>query len=187
MLIKVKNTREIRRYVPGYVFQQSPFKFLPLGFTILTKGETQELMYPRNVQEAGFNKFCEQPFGGQNYIITGYLDDSKALYLAAYLLQKHLEKGGKHPLWVQLNSSFKEQVQEITKPSMLVISNLTTESSAIRFEKCRDLTLKYWDIPKIIVGCGMDPVRFGGMRLHVPVNKMVYFKSGLDVETATIE
>ena len=56
--------KEIRRYVPGYVFQQSPFKFLPLGFTILTKGETQELMYPRSVQEAGFNKFCEQPFGG---------------------------------------------------------------------------------------------------------------------------
>ena len=39
MIIKVRSTRDVKRYIPGYVFQQAPFKFSPLGFTILTKGD----------------------------------------------------------------------------------------------------------------------------------------------------
>lgn len=184
--IKV-NQRIVKRYVPGFVFQQAPFRFSPLGFSLDVKHSTEEMLFPRSVQEAGFNKFCEYPFGGQNYVITGYLDDAKALYLAAYLLQVHLQKGGNNPLWICMNSSFKEQGLTITQPSLVVLSNLTAESTAVRIEKTRDLIYKYWNIPKLIVGCGMDPIRFGGLKLHVPVNKMVYFKSGLDAETTVIE
>lgn len=184
MVIKVKPS--MKRWVPHYVFQQAPFKFQPVGFSI-NQSEDKELLFTSSTQQLGFDKFCESPFGSQNYIITEFLSDSKALYLAAYLVQCHVEKGGSNPLWIAMNSSFKEQGQTITKPSLLVLSNLTVDSSNIRFEKCRDLIYKYWDIPKIIVGCGIDPIRFGGFKLRVPVNKMIYFKSGLDTSTTVIE
>lgn len=184
MQIRV-DQKAVSRFVPGYVFTQAPFKFLPLGFSIDTKGGTNEVMFPKEVQEKGLMTFAEHPFGQQNYVLTGHLDDQKALYFAAFLIQLHLKKGGTYPVWHTFDSSFK--TPEFHNPTMLVLSNLTTESSSARIEKCRDIIFKYWNIPKVIVACGIDPIRFGAMRLHIPVNRMAYFKSGLDVETVTIE
>lgn len=179
MLIKVST--DMKRWVPGYVFRQAPFKLIPLGFSIQTKAE--ERLFPKTIQEAGLKSFLNKPFGGQNYIITGYLDDAKALYMAAYLMEAHVKKGGKNPVWLQLHKN----TEIVSRPSLIVISNLTTESTQKRFEKCRDLLHTYWNVPCIVVGCGMDPIRFGSWKLHIPVNKMLYFKSGLDTETLEIE
>lgn len=180
MLIKVTNA--VKQWVPGYVYQQRPFNFSPLGFSV-QPDENTEYLFPKSLQEKSVNKFIEKPFASTNFIITGYNDDSKALYLAAYLLQRHVKAGGKNPLWVNMS----KVPQIIAKPSILVLSNLTADSSKYRLERARDLIYEYYDIPKLIVACGFDPLRFGALRLHVPVNKMVYFKSGLDAQTVVIE
>ena len=172
----------MKQYVPGYVFQQRPFRFSPVGFSV-QPDEYSEYLFPKELQEKSVTKFLEKPFVKTNFIITGYNDDAKALYLAAFLLQRHLKLGGKSPLWV--NMAHVPQI--LSKPSILILSNLTAESSKYRLEKARDLIYDYFDIPKIIVACGLDPLRFGSLRLHVPVHKMVYFKSGLDAQTVVIE
>ena len=186
MKIRVKRDDKIKRIVPGFVFQQPPFDFFPVGFSIKVRGEN-DLLYPKSIQEAGLKKFLSYPFGGQNYVLTSFLDDSKPLYMAAFLVQAHLSAGGTNPVWVSMTSSYRDDLDAVNKPSMLVLSNLTSESSPVRLEKCRDLTFRYYDVPKIIVGCGLDPIHFGGTKLHIAVNKMVYFKSGLDVGTTVIE
>lgn len=176
--------KRLRRVVPGFVYQQTPFDFSPLGFGI--EVSDQELVYTKQVQRKSVMEFIAHPFGSQNFIITGYTDDSKALYLASYLIQAHLKKGGANPLWITLTSDTKDY-ETLTEPSLICISNITAQSTPSRFQKCRDLIYRFYKCPRIIVGCGLDPIRFGALKLHIPVNRMVYFKSGLDAETITVE
>ena len=174
--------KRLRRVIPGYVYQQQPFDFSPLGFGI--EVGDQELVYTKQVQRKSVMDFVKSPFGSQNFIITGYTDDSKALYLASFLIQAHLKKGGTNPAWITLNNN---DFETLTEPSLICISNITNESTPSRFQKCRDLIYRFHNCPRIIVGCGLDPIRFGSLRLHIPVNKIVYFKSGLDSETILVE
>lgn len=176
--------KRLKHIIPGYVWQQQSFNFSPLGFGIDTG--SQELVYTKDVQRKSVVEFLANPFGSQNFIITGHLDDAKALYLGAYLIQGHLKKGGSNPLWITLNSDLRDY-ETLTEPSLVCVSNITNESTPARFQKCRDIIYKFYNCPRIIIGCGLDPIRFGAQRLHIPVNKIVYFKSGLDADTITVE
>ena len=182
MKIQLSDKR-LHRIIPGYVWQQQAFDFSPLGFAIDVAD--QELVYTKEVQRKSVLDFIKNPLIPQNFVITGYTDDAKALYLASFLIQAHLKKGGANPVWITLNS--KLNFETLTEPSLICISNITNESVPSRFQFARDLIYRFYKCPRIIVGCGLDPIRFGALRLHIPVHKMVYFKSGLDVETIMVE
>jgi hypothetical protein len=65
------------------------------------------------------------------------------------------------------------------EPSMLIISNLAENSTAMKIEKCKDLLEKFPNIPRVVVVAGTDPVSFAATQLHVPAHGICYISSAL--------
>ena len=55
------NSSILKQYVPGYVFQQRPFRFSPVGFSV-QPDEYSEYLFPKELQEKSVTKFLEKPF-----------------------------------------------------------------------------------------------------------------------------
>jgi hypothetical protein len=63
--------------------------------------------------------------------------------------------------------------------SLLVLSNLTPNSTAAKLEKTRDMLEFYADIPRIVVIAGEDPITFFSRRLFWRVNNLFFLSSSL--------
>jgi len=180
--IKVKD--RLPGLIPGHVFRQGPFKFNPQPFGP-ESDRLAERIIDSSVQEKSLSQFLESPATPMIYCVTGNPDDSKALYFAAYLLAYHVKKTERaNPIWHSLYGGFSNPLLDKgqagdTKPSMLVLSNLTVNSTQAKLEKARDLITFFNRVPRIIVACGEDPISFVTTKLHVPVNGIAYFSESL--------
>jgi hypothetical protein len=117
------------------------------------------------------------------YGVSGNPDDSKAKYFAAYLIAAHMKALGTdaNPVWATLYGGFDNPYMNDDKaaPTMLVLCNMTPNSTTLKLEKARDLITKFADIPRIVVAAGMDPMSFLTTRLHVPIHGICYLAEGL--------
>ena len=146
-------------------------------------------------QLAYVERFLEKPFLGPIiFSISSFPNDGKAKQLAAYLFEAaykaHLSgkfRGARSkqlPLWHSLTGSYYDHLrdkQEL-RPSLLVISNVTSQSTPVKVEKLRDLLEMYNDIPRIIVSTNEDPVTFANTKLLMPINYAAYLATARKVE-----
>lgn len=184
--VQVRPTLSISSVVPGSVWRQRPFHYDPKIF-IPESDNLHKKIVEVSKQVDGLRMFLSNPSLRMIYGVTGNPDDSKAKYFAAYLVSKHIQAlgGRSRVLWVNLYGGFKNtELDEAlsnngTGPTLLVLSNLTKNSTAVKLEKARDLLEAYSNIPRIVVAAGEDPISFLSTRLFVPINGLAYFSEAL--------
>jgi hypothetical protein len=179
---------QLRAMSPGSVWKQGAFKWDPLAF-VAESEKLEDRIIEEKVQRNSLAMFSADPTLPLIYGVTGNPDDSKAKFFAAYLAHLHMTCLGPvkgNVLWHTLYGGFDNKIlkeyDEIdgkTAPTMLVLSNLTPNSTGVKLEKARDLLERFADIPRVIVAAGEDPMSFLTTRLYVPVNGVAYFSESL--------
>lgn len=178
--IRIEVSREgtVQQVVPSSVWRQSPFKWNPQPFATQSDELNEKFIEP-SVQDASLVRFLRKPHEPMIYGVGGNPDDTKAKLFAAYLVSAHCKalKGDANPWWINLLGGFDNTGLDDTRsrPSMIVMCNLTPQSTNQKLEKARDIIESYPNVPRIIVVAGADPFVFLAGRLHVPVNGLAYF------------
>ncbi len=182
--IDVKRTTVLRASVPGSVWRQAPFRFMPRTFGVESE-QFKEKFIEAEDQRAHLASFLAGPTKPWLYGVSGNPDDLKAKYFAAFLAQAHVKALGSQAnvVWEVMYGGFNNPLLTTdtarSRPTMLIVSNLTPHSSNTRLEKVRDLMEFYADIPRVIVSAGEDPLSFMATRLHLPVHGLAYFLDGM--------
>jgi len=163
--------------IPGSVWTQPAFKFDPQPFAVGNE-RLNDKIFKESVQTESLERFKADPTRPLVYGVSAAPDDSRAKYFAAYLVQHYLENV--HPsqtqvLWARLDSGFENKFLTV-EPSLLVITGLSPNSTAVKLEKARDLLEQNSNIPRIVVVAGEDPVTFMKSRLFYPLHN-IYFHS----------
>jgi hypothetical protein len=165
-----------------------PFKLKPSSFTASVEG-----LKPKHIdadqQIEWYRKLIEKPFSKPwCFCITSDPNDRMAKMAAAYVMQQALRQStDRFPLWHNMMSSFDNPIisEELSRPNLLIISNVLPNSTATKFEKLRDILEYHSRIPRIVVSAGDNPFSFFQKYLYYPLNGCVYLKSGMmksDVE-----
>jgi hypothetical protein len=180
--IEVHAKGSIMNVVPGHVWRTKAFKWNPLTFATEAEQLNSKFIEPSK-QDKSLSMFIKNPETPMIYGVSGNPDDSKAKYFAAYLIDLHMKhlKADANPVWATLYGGFDNPYLSNDKasPTILVISNLTPNSTTTKLEKARDLIEAFPDIPRIVLCAGMDPLSFLTTRLHVPVHGLAYFSEAL--------
>ena len=135
-------------------------------------------------QISAIEKLLENPLHG-NYVlgISGWPSDLRAKQIAIQLMayaitvqQKTKNKvisSRSLPLWYRVLGGSECALRDKPLdplPSMLIITNITYNSSNTKMEKVRDLLEIYSDIPRIVVmGSEVDPLSLFSSRLYYPI------------------
>ena len=78
-----------------------------------------------------------------------------------------------------MSNDYKDNMHDASwKPSMLILSNITPNSSAFKLEKVRDMLEFYDNIPRIVVINDTDPVTFLNHKLHYTANHIMMLEHG---------
>lgn len=173
---------KVRAIVPSHVFRCTSFKFWPS--TWATEAESLNSMFVEpSTQKESLLTFLRNPRSKMIYGVAGNPDDLKAKYFAAYLVGEHIKALGakSNVIWHTLYGGFDNPLmKEMSEPpTMIVICNLTPQSTNIKLEKARDILEKYPDIPRIVVIAGTDPMSFLTTKLFVPVHAVLYLADSL--------
>jgi hypothetical protein len=131
-----------------------------------------------SVQDRSLEKFIANPRVPMTYVIAGTPDDEKAKYFAAHLVEIHCSRLGVNasPHWEPVFNGYDNLlIKRELSPSILVLSNLSTKSNYLKYDKARDCIERFSSVPKIVVVAGEDPISFAQTRLHVPCHGLAYF------------
>ncbi len=168
--IALPNSPALKSIVPGFTWSQRPFDFRPKTFYLDHPSLDTSKFFEKDLQInslENWNKDCGVP---RIYVCTSSPEDLPARYFAAYLVNIFINKyRGSSVVWKESSN-----LENIYSPSLLVLSGLCIETSKYRLEKVRDLVVKYYNIPRIIVGAGTDPITFAKAYLRIPVNGIFY-------------
>ena len=159
-----------------------------------------EKMQPRLVKKSeqitDFMEVMETPFlKPYIYIISGKPNDVRACCIAASLLiqasivhnqmrddpsQPNSHYGHLHqPQWVKLSNDFKDNLHNPNwKPSFIVLSNITPQSSNLKYEKVRDMLEMYDSIPRIVVCNDLDPLQYANHKFNIKPDYVMYLEEG---------
>lgn len=128
-----------------------------------------------------------RPFkgGAYNYVIGGKTSDALPKMAALTLFRAAFNHAGTgtSPYWHTLLGGFKDNLRdnehfielELGNPSLIVLSNIATNSTPPKFEKVRDICELYSRIPKVFIVLGDDPYAFCAQHLFIPVNRVMCF------------
>ena len=185
--------------IPGYVWRVPPFKFDPPAFAPTSDRLTKRIIETEKMAEH-HRRWLESPpdhpllsFG--TYGVGAEPSDQAALYFAAYLVHQWMAKFERRRFfdvrWLAFGSEpdFKLGDEILTgraKCDLMVLSNLTPNSSQYRLQKARDLLCMPRTFPIITVIAGEDPVSFFATRLHAPLNALFFQTSKSIVRRVTI-
>lgn len=165
--------------IPGYVWQQPPFVFDPDVF-IPSHQDLQKKIIEADTQLRSHSAWMNGDFRNGVYACASDPNDSKALYFAAHLVDLWQQRvsPNQRVIWHTIKSTgYKNELIDNNEPcDLLVLSNLTPNSSPSKMERTRDLLVHYSGIPRILVIAGEDPVSFFARRLYFKLNG-VFFAS----------
>lgn len=179
--IRVPEKKILSGVVHGSVWRQGDFYWEPSAFVI----ESQRLenkIIEADLQRESLRNFLDDPKRPMIYIVAGNPDDSRAKYFAAFLAYHHKVKlqhrADIH--WEPVFGGFENALlRKDVEPSMLILSNLSENSTAVKIEKAKDLIEKWPNIPRVVVCSGEDPISFAATKLYVPCHGLAYFSSQL--------
>ncbi|QJT70866.1 hypothetical protein GR7B_00068 [Vibrio phage vB_VcorM_GR7B] len=123
--------------------------------------------------------------------ITGQLSDLRAKMVAAKIALRalELEPDAYHKIWWHhLTGSYKDKLRDHSfpshkKPKLIILCNfpLSDEkdehATQQKIEKCRDILELYSDVPRILISCGLDPVKVFSEKLRYPLNFKIHLPS----------
>lgn len=183
------NKHLVSRGMPRDVMRNRPFVLNDYTSTFTSEVDG---MKPKRVTKLSqlehWNNLLEKPFATPYlYIISSSPNDGKAKQAAAYFMEQASRKqlagkfprstrGRQTPLWHMITGSFQDRLRDGVshdQPSMLIISNVTVNSSNVKLEKLRDLLEQFNHIPRVVVYTGEDPVTFANTKLFLPVNHVL--------------
>lgn len=139
---------------------------------------------PIKKQYTAIQSILNNPLRGSYVLgISSFPSDLRAKQLAVQVMRNATRavdiKGIKkdYPLWHKLNGSFRDNIRDNENDlpaSMLILSNVNNESTAVKIEKLRDILERYSSIPRIVVIGGVDPITFFANKLHFPLTAGIY-------------
>ena len=179
--IKVRDRKLLSGIVHGSVWRQADFVWEPSAF-VIESPRLENKIIESSVQIESLEQFKANPAAPMIYVIAGNPDDSKAKYFAAYLAYLHKLKLATRAdvHWEAIFGGFDNSlIKKDIEPSMLIISNLAENSTAVKIEKAKDLLERWPNIPRIVVCAGEDPISFAATKLYVPCHGLAYFSSSL--------
>ncbi len=200
MLIQIsdKNAKYLAaRGMPKDILRARPFNADQHIITIDSKVEgIKTRRVPKKVQLAQLERFIEKPFAAPAVIsIASFPNDGKAKLMAAFLMEvaHKAQVSGRFrsvrarqlPLWHRVMGGYYDQLRDgrsEERPSLLVLSNITHQSTPMKLEKLRDLLEMYNDIPRVIVSTNEDPITLANSKLLVPVNMAFYLATARRIE-----
>jgi hypothetical protein len=124
--------------------------------------------------------FIKDPDYPGTYGVASEPNDAVALYFAAYLVATYISRFPRANIkWHSISGYKNSLLEDGTEDSidLLIVTNVTANSSQHRIEMLRDLLVKYADIPRIVVIGGEDPVTFFATKLHLKLTHL-FFQSG---------
>lgn len=139
-------------------------------------------------QALNLEKVLNNPLRG-NYIaaIGSYPSDSRAKLVAANIMNqamsqqmKGVHRGRAYPLWHKVFGGRFDPIRDSREHehlSMIVLSNVSHDSTPDKLEKLRDLLEKFDSIPRIVVVNGGDPVTFFAEKVRMPLNYAFYISA----------
>lgn len=188
--------------LPKAVWTYQPFRLKDKvsSFTSQVEG-LRDKRIEKSKQIESIVKLSKEPFLG-NYVtcISGMPHDIHAKLLAAYIMMKATQiqmntdekrepklakflKDKGYPVWHNLYGGFDNPLLKNTgsmsKPSMIIIANVTLDSTAPKIEKLRDILEAYSSIPRIVVVAGTDPLTLFHSRLYSNLNFCCHIGSSL--------
>ena len=149
----------------------------------LSKTKVRKISASKQIK--AFEKLHENPlWGSYLYVISSYPSDLRANQIALSLMshatnQYYTKKNANKillkrtpPVWHNVLGGFRDKFLDrdvlTGTPAMMIISNVTEDSSQTKLEKLRDLLVTYDNIPIVVVTSAIDPVTFmlGKLRHH---------------------
>lgn len=167
--------------VHGSVWRQGAFSWEPNAF-VVESPRLQSKIVEASKQAQSLEAFKENPGRPMLYVVSGNPDDSKAKYFAAYLAYLHKckyeHRADIH--WEPVYGGFDNPLlRKDVEPTMLILSNLTENSTNVKLEKAKDLIERFPNIPIVVVCSGEDPISFASTKLYCPVHGIAYFSNSL--------
>lgn len=126
--------------------------------------------------------------------ISSFPSDQRAKYLATNIMMaaclaynRDKRSGRELPLWHRVFAGFQDTLRDRSNtdsiPSLIVISNVTIDSSSIKLEKVRDILEKFPDVPRIVVMGGEPPSNLFANRLNFPMTIGIYLGPDSRIKT----
>ena len=171
--------------IPGYVWRTPKFVFRPNDY-YLEHPRLQNKEIDSFIQLKSLKSFIENSTYPGVYGVGSDPTDGPALYFAAYLAATFLALNPRASIKWHSLMGYKNTLLEEGAPEhldLLIITNVTEQSSQHRVEMLRDLLVHYADIPRIVVMGGEDPVTFFSTKLHLKLTHL-FFNSGSVVKRA---
>ncbi len=154
-------------------------------------------------QITAFKNVIAEPFKKPYiYCIGGLINDSQAKLMALKIMLKAVyiqnmvrESNGDDnphelqevfqskdlPLWHTLLGGFGDKLRDTkNKPSLLILSNLTVNSTPTKLEKLRDILEIHAEIPRIVIIAGTDPISFFRHQIFYPLHFSAYLTTNKD-------
>lgn len=180
--IVVPKTKELVSVVPGVFWAiNKPLNLIYKDFSTDESLVNKKIISSR-IQAKCTQRFLSKPNKPQTYMICSSPDYNAAMVFAGYLVNEFIKKyGASRIIWHHMNKYTPDPfVASLEyRPSLIVLSALYPDTSYQRVEQFRDLISFYWNVPKLIIGTGMDPLTLAATKLHVPVNSVFYHQSRL--------
>ncbi len=194
--VKIKFTAEERKKILAYgcdsiVFREPAFNLSEAvtGFKPAIENVKTKLISDTK-QIAMVNDIIENPLRNRVICISSFPSDARAKSLAAYLMLKAVEKYGVSspaarrgkgvPQWHRVTGGYKDKYRDeklAMRPAMLVLSNITSESTPSKLEKVRDILDMYEGITRVVVLGGKNPVDFFSERMFYPLDYSIWLGS----------
>lgn len=166
--------------LPGSIWQERPFVFNPQDFAVGGDRLNEKIFFGEKQTES-LERFMERPRAPLTYGVASAPSDMKAKFFAVYLLQYFLDNAPPNLTvrWEPLyGNSFTNPALD-AEPNLLVITGLSPNASNTKLEKARDLIEKHYNIPRIVVIAGEDPITFFATRLYAPVQNIFFDSANL--------
>ena len=182
--ILIKKTPELASIVPGVVWSvNKSTKLYFRDFSPLSAKLNSTKIFSGEIQQKCYDRFIKTPNKPQTYVVTSNPDYAKALIFAAHLVDVFIQRYSSNKvIWHTLGRNNLD-LDISYRPSLLVVSTVYADTSLYRKETVRDLVSAFWNVPKIIVGTGTDPISLAADVLNIPANSIYYYEASGLVES----
>lgn len=180
--IEIQKKPELVNIFPGVFWAVN--KPLTLAYKDFSTDENlvKKKIVSAKIQARCTERFLKRGNKPQNYVICSSPDYAAAMVFAGYLVSEFIAKyGSSRVIWYHMNSYIPDPFLTSLdyRPSLIVLSTIYPEMSLNRLTQVRDLISMYWNVPKLIIGTGMDPITLAAATLHIPANSVYYHQSSL--------
>lgn len=177
----------------GLMTSRGAPKYLMRTRTTLTQSDVSPALaegykpIPSRIQLSYLRKSISRPIHGSWLMVVGSTgEDARARVAAAAIFRAATLValgGADRPLWWPVYGGRWDKLRDdepwrasIGRVGLLVISNVSENSTPDKIEKVVDLIHMYANVPKVVIVDGADPLEFSVSRLHRRPSRVLFLK-----------